>query len=506
MSVNHHEHDSTSELAFIRDAHLASTSEDVTVANLPMRPIQRLGLLCDEGSLHVIRSGVLSERMAARAREGDGVVGAAGTIGGRPVFCYAQDASFAGGSLGEAHADTILRVQRLAGQARVPVIGFIESGGARLQEGIAALGGYARIFSQTVALSGKVPQISVVTGVSAGGGSYSPALTDLVIMSEAASMFLTGPGVVREVTGERTTARELGGPAVQARNGVCQLVAPTDVDSIFLVRQLLGYLPQNAWAPLPAHTPTAPHGPQPAGVVPVEPRRAYDMLEVLRGVFDGDSVLELSPRWAPNMVTAFARLEGRVVGVVANQPRHLGGVIDTEASQKAARFVRTCNAFGLPLVVLVDTPGFLPGTQQESAGVIRHGAKLLHAFAEATVPRLTVVLRKSFGGAYITMNSKDLGAHLYLAWADAELGIMGPQAAVDIIHRRELGDADDREERREQLTREYRAQHLTAAAAARGGYVDEVIAPNETRGRLAWALGALGDPVGGRGRAGNIPL
>jgi acetyl-CoA carboxylase carboxyltransferase component len=471
-----------------------------------MRPIQRLGLLCDEGSLHVLRSGVISTHMGKRALEGDGVVGAAGRIGGRPVFCYAQDVSFAGGSLGEAHAETILRVQHLAAQARVPVIGFIESGGARLQEGIAALNGYARIFTRTVALSGKVPQISVVTGVSAGGGSYSPALTDFVVMSEAASMFLTGPGVVREVTGESTTARELGGPDVQARNGVCQFVVRTEVDSIFLVRQLLDYLPQNAWSRPPERMPVAPSGLQPAAIVPVDPRRPYDMLEVLHGVFDGDSVLEVSPQWAPNMLTAFARLEGVAVGVVANQPRQLGGVIDTEASQKAARFVRTCNAFALPLVVLVDTPGFLPGTRQESAGVIRHGAKLLHAFAEATVPRLTVVLRKSFGGAYITMNSKDLGAHLYLAWSDAELGIMGAQAAVDIIHRRELCAVAEPELVREQLIRDYRAKHLTAEAAARSGYVDEVISPNATRERLAWGLSALGEPVGGRGSVGNIPL
>jgi acetyl-CoA carboxylase carboxyltransferase component len=319
-------------------------------------------------------------------------------------------------------------------------------------------------------------------------------------------MFLTGPGVVRQVTGERTTTRELGGPEVHGRNGVCHFHATTDVDSIFLVRQLLGYLPQSAWEPLPERTPAGPGGPAPAGVVPVDPRRPYDMLNVLLSVFDGQSVLEVSAGWARNMVTAFARLEGRPVGVVANQPREMGGVIDCNASQKAARFVRLCNAFGLPLVVLVDTPGFLPGTQQESAGVIRHGAKLLHAFAEASVPRLTVVLRKSFGGAYITMNSRDLGAHLYLAWKDAELGIMGPHAAVDIIHRRELAAADAPGEMREELARRYRTNHLTAEAAARNGYVDEVIAPNETRARLACGLTMLAKCPGARGHVRNIPL
>ncbi len=496
--MDHGKHLNLQKLLLTQDGHV---SEDTSFGERPLRPIERLTLLCDEESLHVLRSGVTSVRMGQRARSGDGVVGAAGRIGGRPVFCYAQDASFAGGSLGEAHADTIVRVQRLAGQAGVPVIGFIESGGARLQEGIAALNGYARIFSESVALSGKVPQISAVTGTSAGGGSYSPALTDFVVMTNAANMFLTGPGVVREVTGEVTTARKLGGPDIHERNGVCQFVAPNDVEAIFLVRELLGYLPQNAWQRPPVKASLDPSGPHPADLVPVDPRRPYDVRRVLEGIFDGESALEVSPRWAPNIVTAFARLEGAPVGVIANQPSHLGGVIDAEASQKAARFVRVCNAFGLPLVVLVDTPGFMPGTQQEALGVIRHGAELLHAFAAAEVPRLTVVLRKAFGGAYITMNSKDLGAHLYLVWADAELGIMGPHAAVDVIHRRELEAAGDRRSAREELAQEYRARHLTAGAAARRGYVDEVIAPNETRARLAWGLSTLsGDAQTGRVR------
>ena len=240
--------------------------------------------------------------------------------------------------------------------------------------------------------------------------------------------------------------------------------------------------------------------------MPANPRRPYDMRAVLAGVFDAESVLEVAPRWAPNVVTAFARLEGGPVGVLANQPAHLGGVLDADASQKAARFVRTCNAFGLPIIVLVDTPGFLPGTRQEAAGVIRHGAKLLHAFAEATVPRLTVVLRKAFGGAYITMNSKELGAQMYLAWPDAEIGIMGPHAAVDIIHRRELSGVNDRESRRDELAREYRNEHVTAQAAARRGYVDEVVSPNETRSRLAGALVTFAGMEGGRGLVRNIPL
>jgi acetyl-CoA carboxylase carboxyltransferase component len=499
MRVDLRDSSMAANLAAVCDGHV-SMLEDCSGGPTPMRPLQRLGLLCDEGSLQVIRSTVVSPRMGDRARPGDGVLGAAGRVGGRPVLCYAQDGSCAGGSLGERHADTIIRVLRLAGRARVPVIGFVESGGARLQEGIAALDGYASIFAETVALSGHVPQISVVTGTSAGGGSYSPALTDFVVMTGAASMFLTGPGVLREVTGERTTAQELGGAGVHARNGVCHLVAPTDVDAIFSVRELLGYLPQNARGPLPERAPLAPSAPPPAGAVPVDMRRAYDMRRVFEGVFDADSILEVCPQWAPNMLTAFARLDGRPIGVVANQPAHLGGVIDYEASQKAARFVRTCNAFRLPLVVLVDTPGFLPGVEQEAAGVIRYGADLVRAFASARVVRVTVVVRKSFGGAYITMNSKNLGASLYLAWSESELGIMGQHAAVDIIHRRALASADDRDARRDQLAREYRADHLSAESAARAGYVDEVIAPNETRARLSWALATLCDREAHRDR------
>jgi acetyl-CoA carboxylase carboxyltransferase component len=354
-------------------------------------------------------------------------------------------------------------------------------------------------------MSGQVPQISVITGASAGGGCYSPALTDFVIMTDAASMFLTGPSVVREVTGEDVSAGKLGGPSVHGRNGVSHFSVPTDIDAIFLVRQLLTYLPSSAWDAPPVAPAADPAGPDPGGTVPLDSRRAYDVRDAIDGIVDAESFLESAPRWAPNIVTAFARIEGMPVGIVANQPRHLGGVIDAEASQKGARFVRTCNAFGIPLVVLVDTPGFLPGSKQESIGVIRHGAKLLHAFAEATVPRFTVVLRKSFGGAYITMNSKDLGADLYLAWTRAELGIMGAHQAVGVVHRRALAAASDPEQERARLADAYATEHLSAGAAARLGAVDEVIRPPETRGRLAWALSTLGrtrEP----GAVGNIPL
>ncbi|MEA2137958.1 MAG: hypothetical protein QOG56_1108 [Solirubrobacteraceae bacterium] len=488
-----------------RDAHVLP-AESPARAGAPMRPLQRLQLLCDEGSLHVVRSSATSERMGDKARPGDGVVGASGRVGGRPIFCFAQDVSFAGGSVGAAHAETIVRVQRLARRALVPVIGFVESGGARMQEGLAALGGYARIFSEHVALSGDVPQISVITGTSAGGGCYSPALTDFVIMTEAASMFLTGPAVVREVTGQQTSTADLGGTRVHARNGVSQFAVQSDGDAILLVRRLLTYLPQNAWATPPTTVSAEPDGPDPGGSVPLDTRRAYDVREPLRGIVDAGSVLEVSPSWACNIVTAFARIAGQPVGIVANQPKHMGGVIDAEASQKGGRFVRICNAFGIPLVVLVDTPGFLPGIEQEAIGVIRHGAKLLHAFAEATVPRYTVVLRKAFGGAYITMNSKHLGADLTLAWSRAELGIMGAQQAVGIVNRREIEQADDPAAARDRLAVDYANLHLGAQAAAQAGHIDDVIRPGETRERLALALSMAGIDRGGRGRTGNIPL
>ncbi len=471
-----------------------------------MRPLQRLQLLCDQGSLHIVRAAAISQRMGDKARPGDGVVGASGSVGGRPIYCFAQDVSFAGGSVGAAHAETIVRIQRLARKARVPVIGFVESGGARMQEGLAALGGYARIFSEHVGLSGEVPQISVITGTSAGGGCYSPALTDFVIMTEAASMFLTGPAVVREVTGQDSSTRELGGTQVHGRNGVSQFAVPSDVDAILLVRRLLGYLPQNAWTPAPHSRPAQPEGPDPGGVVPLDLRHAYDVRAAVLGIVDEGSLLEVSPSWARNIVTAFARIAGQPIGVVANQPKHLGGVIDAEASQKGARFVRFCNSFGIPLVVLVDTPGFLPGIEQEAIGVIRHGAKLLHAFAEATVPRYTVVLRKAFGGAYITMNSKELGADLTLAWSRAQLGIMGAQQAVGIVNRREIEQSDDPAATRERLAYAYATHHLTAESAAQAGHVDDVIRPGETRERLALALTMAGSDRGGRGRTGNIPL
>ncbi len=458
-----------------------------------LTPLERLEVLCDSGSLQVIRSGVLSLPMGEKARGGDGVIGGSGMVDGRPVYCYAQDSGYAGGSLGEAHADTIVRVLELADRARAPVVGFVASGGARMQEGVAALGGYGRIFRRIVSLSGRVPQISIITGVSAGGGAYSPALTDYVVMTEESSMFLTGPGVVREALGEDVTTAGLGGKRVHERNGVCHFVSPTDLDAAFLARELLGYLPRHRDLKPPVLPSRPPSSHDPSACVPAEARRVYDVREVIRGIVDGGDLLEISAGWARNLVTGLARLDGRTVGVIANQPRYLGGVLDTASSQKGARFVKQCNAFGIPLLVLVDTPGFMPGTRQESEGVIRFGATLVHAFAEATVPRVTLILRKAFGGAFITMNSKDLGADYVFAWPQAQIGVMGAKPAVGIIHRRELAAAIDPDAERERLAQRYENSHLGPEVAASTGYVDELIAPSQTRSRLVWAFRSLQD-------------
>ncbi|HEY2769148.1 MAG TPA: carboxyl transferase domain-containing protein [Solirubrobacteraceae bacterium] len=464
-----------------------------TVLAPPVRlaPLERLEALCDPGTVRVLRSRVVSPKLGARATPGDGVIGATGAVAGRPIACYAQDGAYLGGSLGERHADTIVRVLQTAGRARIPVVGFVESGGARMQEGTAALAGYGRIFRETVALTGVVPQISVVSGASAGGGAYSPALTDLLLMTEDAAMFLTGPGVVREALGEDIDAAALGGPRVHDRNGVCHLVERDEAAAAERVRELLSFLPSAAGEPFVPVDAVAPALADPGDAVPSEPRRAYDVRDALRGIIDAGSLLELWPRWARNVVTAFARLEGRPVAIIANQPHHLGGVLDAEGSEKAARFVSFCDAFGLPLIAVVDTPGFMPGSRQERAGVIRHGASLVRAFAAARSPKLTVVLRKSYGGAYITMNSRDLGADLVLAWPEAELGIMSARAAVGIVHRRQLRVAEDPDAERDRLADAYGEEHLRADAAAAAGFVDEIVAPADTRDRLAWALRAL---------------
>ncbi len=471
-----------------------------------LTPLQRLEALCDPGSLRLLRTGALSRGMGERAAAGDGVLAAAAMVGHRHVFCFAQDASYAGGSLGEAQAETIVGLHRLAEKARAPVVGFVDSAGARMQEGLAALGGYGRLFQKQVSLSGVVPQISIVCGASAGGGCYSPALTDFVIMTERASMFLTGPGIVRQVTGETVDAATLGGPRIHTRNGVCHALARNDEHAAALARQLLEHLPQHSNAPPPSAPAASAPDVVPDEHVPSDPRQVYDVKTVVAALVDEGRTIEISARYARNIVCLFARVEGHSVGIVANQPRHLGGVIDSAASQKAARFIRTCNAFGVPLVALVDTPGFLPGARQEREGVIRHGAKLVYAFAESTVPRVTVVLRKAYGGAAIAMNSKQLGSDYVYAWPGAELGVMAAKQAAEVIHRRDIAASRDPAAAATRFAERYSSEQLTVANAASQGFVDEVIDPAQTRERIAAAIASLTESGRPRAGAGNIQL
>ena len=445
--------------------------------------------------------------MGEKARAGDGVIAGAGRVDGRPVFCYAQDPSYLGGSLGEQHAESIVRVLRLAGRAGAPVVGFIESGGARMQEGLAALAGYARIFKEHVALSGKIPQISVICGASAGGGSYSPALTDFVVMTERGEHVPHRPrgregghgrgrrrrssSAARRST--TATASRTSSPApTRTRRCSCATCSTT--------------CPRTPAAQVPVWRSAGPVGYDPGDPVPESERQVYDVRDVVRGVVDGGRLLEWGPRWARNIVCGFARMDGKPVGIVANQPKFMGGVLDSESATKGAKFVRTCNAFGIPLLVFVDTPGFMPGTKQEKGGVIRHGAKLVHAFAEASVPKITLVLRKAFGGAFIAMNSRDLGADYVFAWPQATLGVMGAKQAVGIVKRRDIAAADDPEEARGRFAREYTDEHLTSAVAAAEGYVDEIVPPADTRRRLTEALRTLEAVAHPAHGVRNIPL
>lgn len=447
----------------------------------PMRPTDRLALLCDPGTLRLLAPSDSPDDVTVVAGEG--------LLDGRPVLCYGQDSRRSGGAVGTQEAEIVVAAVRRARDLGAPVVAFLESAGARLQEGAASLGGFGRIFFETVRTTGHAPQVSVITGASAGGGCYSPALTDFIVMTRSSAMFLTGPKVVHEAVGEQIGAEALGGPEVHERNGVCHFVAEDDLEAVTTVRQLLT-LVAGARQPHPtAYGAVAVGAADPGRHVPDSPRRVYDVRDVARDLLDDGELLEVARRWAPNLVVGLGRLCGRPVGIVANQPRHLAGVIDVSASEKGARFVRTCGHFGIPLVVLVDTPGFMPGSGQESAGIIRHGAELVRAFAGSSVPRVTVVLRKAYGGAYITMNSKDLGATRALAWPGAEIGVMGPHSAVRIIHRRQLAEAGDPVAETERLADEYARRHIAADRALDLGLIDDVVEPRATRARLAAELG-----------------
>ena len=478
---------------------------------------ERIELLFDAGTFEELDKLVTHRctdfGMADNKVLGDGVITGYGTVHGRTVFLFAQDFTVFGGSLAEAHAKKICKVMDLAMKAGAPVVGLNDSGGARIQEGVVSLGGYADIFLRNVLASGVVPQISAIMGPCAGGAVYSPAITDFVAMVRDTSyMFVTGPNVVKTVTHEDVTFDELGGADVHAhRSGVAHFEADDEVSCAALVRRLVGFLPSNNLDPAPiVATDDAIDREEPSldSIVPDASNKPYDMKEVIRRVVDDEDVLEVHEGWAQNIICAFARLDGHSVGIVAQQPMILAGVLDIDASIKAARFVRFCDAFNIPLVTFVDVPGFLPGTAQEHAGIIRNGAKLLYAYAEATVPKLTVITRKAYGGAYDVMSSKHLRGDYNVAWPSAEIAVMGPEGAVNVIYRDEIATSTDPDLRRTQLVAEYVERFANPYVAAARGYLDDIIQPRETRPRLVAALRSLASKrdTNPRRKHGNIPL
>jgi propionyl-CoA carboxylase beta chain len=478
---------------------------------------ERVEKLLDPGSFveldRYVRHRNPSFGMMERRPYGDAVVTGYGTIFGRKVFVFSQDFTIFGGSLSEAFAEKICKVMDLAAKFGCPVIGINDSGGARIQEGVVSLAGYAEIFWRNVQSSGVIPQLSLIMGPCAGGAVYSPAMTDFVLMVEETSyMFITGPDVVKTVTGEEVTFEELGGAATHAsKSGVAHFMSPDEEACLEDARYLLSFLPQNNLDPPPYHEPSDPvdrEDPDLDTLIPDSPNKPYDIKDVVRRVVDDGEFLEVHERFAENIVCGFARLGGHPIGVVGNQPHALAGVLDINSSVKAARFVRTCDAFNIPLVTFVDVPGFLPGTAQEWGGIIRHGAKLLYAYSEATVPKLAVITRKAYGGAYDVMSSKHIRADFNFAWPTAEVAVMGPEGAVNIVFRKELEEADDPDARREELVADYREQFANPYVAAERGYVDEVIEPRRTRPVLVDALETALTKREPRPRRkhGNIPL
>ncbi len=478
---------------------------------------ERLEALLDEGSF--VEIGILARHRATgfglehSRPDTDGVVTGWGTVNGRKVFVFAHDFRVFGGSLGEVFATKIHTLMDLAASTGAPVIGLNDGGGARIQEGITALAGFGGIFARNVSLSGVVPQISVILGPCAGGAAYSPALTDFVFaVKDQTNLFVTGPDVVEAVTGEKTTREELGGAVTHAtRTGVASFLADDESSCFDDVRYLLSFLPSNNQEDPPYVVPTdhpSRRCDELLDIVPPEPNRAYDVRDVIEAIVDDGEFLDVQPLWAANVVCALARLDGHPVGIVANQPLVLAGALNIDAAEKAARFVRTCDAFNIPLVTLVDVPGFLPGIDQEHAGIIRRGAKLLYAYCEATVPRVQVVLRKAYGGAYIVMDSKSLGADLSFAWPSNEIAVMGADGAASIIFRREIAAAPDPSQRRAELVAEYTEKLMTPYVAAERGMVDDVIDPRETRAILIQSLEMLRSKRAQvpQRKHGNIPL
>ncbi|WP_114749228.1 acyl-CoA carboxylase subunit beta [Pleomorphovibrio marinus] len=478
---------------------------------------ERLDLLLDEGSFQE-----LDRFVTHRGKDfgidkeqylGDGVVTGFGTINKRLVYVFSQDFTVFGGSLSETHAEKICKIMDLAMKNGAPVIGLNDSGGARIQEGVNSLGGYADIFYRNTLASGVVPQLSAIMGPCAGGAVYSPAITDFILMVENTSyMFVTGPNVVKTVTQEKVTAEELGGASAHgSKSGVTHFSCANELDCVEHIKKLLSYIPQNCEEEAPS-IPYEHKGEEIREIldelIPESPNQPYDMREVIAGIMDTNSFLEVHKDFAENIVVGFGRLAGKSIGIVGNQPAVLAGVLDINSSRKAARFVRFCDCFNIPLLVLVDVPGFLPGTDQEWNGIIGNGAKLLYAFSEATVPRVTVITRKAYGGAYDVMNSKHIGADLNFAWPSAEIAVMGPKGAAEVIFRKEIASAEDPEAKLEEKVAEFSKKFANPYTAAERGFIDEVILPRDTRGRLIRAFAMLQNKVDSlpRKKHGNIPL
>jgi len=478
---------------------------------------ERISILLDDGSFREIDAFVTHRAtefgLGDKKPLGDGVVTGYGTIDGRMVYVFSQDFTVLGGSLGRAHADKIIKVQDLALKNGAPIVGLNDSGGARIQEGVVSLGGYADIFLRNTLSSGVIPQISCILGPCAGGAVYSPAITDFIVMTKDSSyMFVTGPDVVRSVTHEEVTFEELGGAMTHNEtSGVAHFAAESEEHAIYTVRTLLKFLPRNNMEDPPVITcqddPLRTEGSLDS-IIPDNPNKPYDMHEVIQAIIDEGDFFEVHEHYAKNIIVGFARLNGRTVGIVANQPAVLAGVLNINASTKAARFVRFCDCFNIPLITFEDVPGFLPGVSQEHGGIIRHGAKLLYAFAEATVPKITIITRKAYGGAYDVMSSKHIRGDVNFAWPTAEIAVMGPEGAINILYRRELAEAEDPEALRAQLVQEYRETFANPYVAASWGYLDDVIEPSQTRPMLINALEMLQNKRDENPpkKHGNIPL
>jgi acetyl-CoA carboxylase carboxyltransferase component len=478
---------------------------------------ERIELFVDEGSFHEIGAFVQHDAthfgMEKKKFLGDAIVTGYGNVNGRPVYLFAHDFTVIGGTLGAAFAEKVCKLMEHAMRNGAPIIGLCDSGGARIQEGVESLAGFGDIFLRNTQASGVVPQISIIMGPCAGGSVYSPALTDFIFMVDKTShMFITGPQVIKATTFEEVTQEDLGGAAAHSkRSGVCHFAMPDEETCLEAVRDLLSYLPQSNMEEAP-RAPTTDSADRMDdslnSIIPDSPRKPYDMYEIVRSVVDDGRFLEVHERYARNIIVGFARLDGRSVGIVANQPSALAGCLDIDASRKGARFVRFCDAFNIPIITFEDVPGFLPGTKQEYGGIILHGAKLLYAYCEATVPLVTVITRKAYGGAYCVMSSKHVGCDINFAWPSAEIAVMGPEGAVNIVFRKEIAEAEDTEAARDDRIVEYRDKFASPYIAAELGYVDEVIEPRETRSKLIAALEMLQNKTDTNPpkRHGNIPL